>query len=39
MDDNRPVEGIYAFILHKVEIWKGVTHASLTDWLTDNFER
>ena len=27
------------YILQKVEIWKGVTHASLTDWLTDNFER
>ena len=26
------------YILHKVEIWKGVTHAWLTHWLTD-FER
>ena len=23
------------YILHKVEIWTGVTDASLTDWLTD----
>ena len=27
------------YILHKVEIWTGVTDASLTDSLTDNFER
>ena len=27
------------FILHKVEIWSGVTHPWQTDWLTDNFER
>ena len=27
------------YILHKVEIWKGVTHTWQTDWLTDNFER
>ena len=27
------------YILHKVEIWTGVTDAWLTDWLTDNFER
>ena len=27
------------YILHKVEIWTGVTDAWLTDWQTDNLER
>ena len=31
VDDSGSVEGIYALILHKVEIWSGVTDALLND--------
>ena len=33
IDVTGPVEGIYAFILNKVEIWSGVMDARLTDRL------
>ena len=34
IDDTGSVEGIYAFILNKVETWSGFTDGFLTDSLT-----